>query len=197
MDMRLLDGARAAFARNGIANTSLEEIAASLGMSKHTIYRRYPNKGVLVQAVVHRDLVLFRSALSRAGAAGAEPVEALRNVALTYFSFGTDRDYAAFYLSVNAEAAVSPSMREKLALWSATALEPLMHAIVSAQAVHGLRPGDPASICNVLVDLLEGANNRVRLGTADAFAGSASRLLFDERWDVFVAAMAPGRIDGP
>jgi hypothetical protein len=83
-------------------------------------------------------------------------------------------------------------MRDKLAVWSSAAFEPLRDAIVSAQAAYALRPGDPTSICDILVDLLEGANNRVRLGTADAPDDSASRLLFDERWGVFVAAMAPG-----
>jgi AcrR family transcriptional regulator len=192
IDMRLLDGARAAFARNGIANTSLEEIAADLGMSKHTIYRRYPNKALLLQAVVSRDLVRFRSALSQAAAERTEPLGSLHNVALSYFTFGTNREYSAFYLSVSAEAAISPSMRDKLAVWSSAAFEPLRDAIVSAQAAYALRPGDPTSICDILVDLLEGANNRVRLGTADAPDDSASRLLFDERWGVFVAAMAPG-----
>lgn len=193
IDTRLLDGARAAFARSGIANTSVEEIAADLGMSKHTIYRRYPNKTVLLEAVVSRDLVRFRSALSEAAAERTDPAEALHNAARSYFSFGTSREYSAFYLSVSAEAAISRSIREKLAMWSATALEPLRDAIVSAQTAHALRPGDPASICSILVDLLEGANNRVRLGTADASDERASRLLFDERWDVFIAAMAPGR----
>ncbi|KQV27003.1 TetR family transcriptional regulator [Rhizobium sp. Root1203] len=192
INMRLLDGARAAFARNGIASTSLEEIAADLGMSKHTIYRRYPNKALLLEAVVSRDLVRFRGALAQAAAERTEPVGSLHNVALSYFTIGTNREYSAFYLSVSAEAATSPSMRDKLAVWTSAALEPLRDAVVSAQAAYALRPGDPASICNILVDLLEGANNRVRLGTADAPDDGASRLLFDERWDVFVAAMAPG-----
>lgn len=193
MNMRLLDGARTAFARGGFANTSLEEIAAGLGMSKHTIYRRYPNKAALLEAVVCRDLGRFRSVLSDAAAQRTQPLEALHSVALSYFSFGTDRDYAAFYLSVSAEAAVSPSVRDKLGLWTVAALEPMTEAIVSAQAAHALRPGDPTSICNILVDLLEGANNRVRLGPADATDEGVSRGLFEERWDVFIAAMASRR----
>lgn len=188
---RLLDGARDVFARRGIGSASLDEIAADLGMSKHTLYRRYPNKGAVLEAVVARDLGRFREALAQAAETRSEPLEALHAVALRYFTFGISRDYAAFYLAVMAEAAISPSIREKLAVWSATALEPLEAVIVAAQAANVMRAGDPTAICAILVDLMEGASNRVRLAPADTLDEAACRRLFDERWDIFVAAISP------
>ncbi|MDM9625310.1 TetR/AcrR family transcriptional regulator [Rhizobium sp. S152] len=187
---RLLDGARAVFAKRGIGSASLDAIAADLGMSKHTLYRRYPNKGALLEAVVARDLGRFREALVQAAEARCEPLEALHAVALRYFTFGIARDYAAFYLAVMAEAAISTSIGEKLAAWSATALEPLEAVIVTAQAANVMRAGDPTAICAILVDLLEGASNRVRLAPTDTFDEAACRILFDERWDLFVAALS-------
>nr|WP_246513558.1 TetR/AcrR family transcriptional regulator [Azospirillum picis] len=188
IDARILDEARSVFCRRGIANSSMEEIVLGLGVSKHTLYRRYPNRAALLDAVVARDIDRFRHALSTAagggGHGGAEALDAVRRAALRYVEIGSSRDYAAFYLSVSAEAAVSPTLRARLAAWSQGALEPLVAAVASAQAAGGLRPGDPAAVCAILVDLLEGANNRLRL---DDDAPSPDRL-FAERWAVFTTA---------
>lgn len=194
IDARILDGARAVFCRKGVFNSGLEEIAAELGVSKHTLYRRYPNKAALLEAVVGRDVGRFREALlSAAGEGGAGALGALRRAAFRYVEIGSSRDYAAFYLSVSAEAAVSPALRERLASWSQDALEPLVGFVAVAQGAGELRPGDPASVCGILIDLLEGVNNRIRLGDDglgdDGMAGRPSLLqLFEERWAVFTTA---------
>jgi AcrR family transcriptional regulator len=194
IDARILDGARAVFCRKGVANSGLEEIAAELGVSKHTLYRRYPNKAALLEAVVGRDVGRFRDALlsAAAGKEGGGALDALRRAAFRYVEIGSSRDYAAFYLSVSAEAAVSPVFRERLASWSRDALEPLVGLVSTAQAAGELRPGDPGSVCGILVDLLEGVNNRLRLGE-DAVVEVPSLLrLFEERWAVFTTAFGNG-----
>jgi AcrR family transcriptional regulator len=56
IDDIILTGAREAFCCRGIEGTSMEEIALSVGVSKHTIYRRYAGKMALLDAVVSRDL---------------------------------------------------------------------------------------------------------------------------------------------
>ncbi|MBP2296167.1 TetR/AcrR family transcriptional regulator [Azospirillum rugosum] len=189
IDAQVLDGARSVFCRKGVANSSVEEIALELGVSKHTIYRRYPNKAALLDAVVARDIGRFRQALSSAAAEGTGPLDALRRAALRYVEIGSSRDYAAFYLSVSAEAALSPTLRARLAAWSGEALAPLVEAVASAQAAGALRPGDPAGACGILVDLLEGVNNRIRLGDGPPADPSLLQRLFDERWTVFTAAL--------
>src|SRR3712207_7334480 len=54
LDDLVLDGARSIFCQKGVSHSSLEEIASHLGVSKHTIYRRFPNKTALLDAVVQR-----------------------------------------------------------------------------------------------------------------------------------------------
>jgi AcrR family transcriptional regulator len=190
---RLLDCARSTFARKGIAKASLEEIAVELGVSKHTIYRRYSSKPALLDAVVQRDLIRFHGALIQAATGSVDPLLALRNVALRYFLFGADPEYSAFYLSVVAEAVCSASLRENLAAWSRIALEPLQQAIVSVQATDAIVPGDAAEICSILVDLLEGANNRVRIGVSGSPDEIESLKLFENRWSIFLRAMTSAR----
>jgi len=192
LDARLLDGARAAFGRKGIANTSLEEIATRLGISKHTLYRRHASKQALLDAVVERDMHGFREALLAVSVdgEGADPLETLRRVAYRYVEIGSRREYAAFYLSVCAEAALSASLRHRLALWSERALEPLSKAIAAAQEAGLLRSATPAEITSLLVDLLEGVNNRVRLAPVEEDDGVMLTLLFERRWAAFLAATA-------
>ncbi|WP_431861141.1 TetR/AcrR family transcriptional regulator [Azospirillum sp.] len=192
IDARILDGARSVFCRKGVANSSVEEIALDLGVSKHTLYRRYPNKAALLDAVVARDIERFRQALTAAAGGGAGPLDALRRAALRYVEVGSSRAYAAFYLSVSAEAAVSPTLRSRLAEWSGRALEPLVEAVAAAQAAGSLRPGDPAAVGGILLDLLEGVNNRVRLHDDAAGDGPSPLGLFEARWAVFIAALGGG-----
>jgi len=192
MDNHLLDGARSVFCRKGAANSSLEEIASGLGISKHTIYRRYRNKLALLEAVVARDIARFRKALSASAGEGLDPLDALRRTALRYVEIGSSRDYASFYLSVGAEAVFSDPIRERLRQWSSVALEPLIDAIAVAQSAGSIRCGDPSAIGEILVDLLEGVNNRVRLIGGASVDGSVVRLLFDRRWEVFMSAMVRG-----
>ncbi len=187
----ILDDARLTFARKGIAAATMEEIAAHRAISKHTLYRRYPNKQALLEAVVERDLVRFRAALAQAAMPHNDPLLALRAVAFRYFLFGADRNYSAFYLSVTAEAVLSASLREGLAVWSSAALEPIVNAIVAAQQSGAIVEGDASDICGVLVDLLEGANNRIRLSLDDN-PDEAKRLrVFEGRWFIFQTAMTP------
>src|SRR6266536_1459664 len=53
---RILDGAAHAFAKGGFAGTSMEEIAASAGVSRLLLYRDFAGKKELYQAVLERTL---------------------------------------------------------------------------------------------------------------------------------------------
>jgi hypothetical protein len=145
--------------------------------------------------VVKRDLGRFREALGVSAITATGPLDALRRVALRYVEIGASRDYAAFYLSVSAEAALSTPLRGRLAAWSQTALEPLAAAVCAAQMARKLRAEDPILIGTILVDLLEGANNRVRLHEDSSTGTDRHLLLFEQRWAVFLAAF--GAEPGP
>jgi AcrR family transcriptional regulator len=73
---RLLEAAREAFARDG-AGASLDEIAKQSGVGSATLYRHYPTREALIQAVYHREVERLGS-LGREFAASKPPAEALR-----------------------------------------------------------------------------------------------------------------------
>lgn len=193
LDARVLDGARALFGERGIANSSVDELAVALGVSKHTIYRRFPNKASLLEAVVERDIDRFRKELSAAGAESTDALESVRLTALRYFRYGSSRGYATFYLSLSAEASVSAELRSRLAGWTKHALEPLVAAVSAARSAGHLQAESTSVACEILVDLLEGANNRVRLRDEASRDRRSARKIFDQRWRAFLAAMTVER----
>ena len=50
---RIIDAAKTLFLREGYERTSMDALAAALGMSKRTLYARFPGKAELFRAVVH------------------------------------------------------------------------------------------------------------------------------------------------
>lgn len=66
---RILDAALGQFEDFGLRRSTMEDIAKRCGMSRITIYRRFPKKENLIEAVVLRDLKSFLDCLERVGAA--------------------------------------------------------------------------------------------------------------------------------
>lgn len=56
--LEILDAALNRFASNGFANTRMEEVAADAGVTAGTIYRYFPSKDALVDALVERHIDL-------------------------------------------------------------------------------------------------------------------------------------------
>jgi AcrR family transcriptional regulator len=56
--LEILDAALNRFATNGFANTRMEEVAADAGVTAGTIYRYFPSKDALVDALVDRHIDL-------------------------------------------------------------------------------------------------------------------------------------------
>src|ERR1700759_4406343 len=76
IDSTILDTARAVFEPYGVRRANIEDVAARAGVSRSTIYRRFPTKDDLVEQVVRREAELFFSPLDRA-TAGCNPAEAV------------------------------------------------------------------------------------------------------------------------
>jgi AcrR family transcriptional regulator len=52
---RILEGAARCFTDVGVRKTTVAEIAAAAGITKPTFYRRFGDKGEVVEALVHRE----------------------------------------------------------------------------------------------------------------------------------------------
>jgi AcrR family transcriptional regulator len=73
---RILEVAKAAFTRSG-ADASLDDIAKQAGVGPGTLYRHFPTRDALIEAVYHTEVGKLAAA-QRELSANLPPVEALR-----------------------------------------------------------------------------------------------------------------------
>jgi TetR/AcrR family transcriptional regulator len=76
IDRTILDTARSVFETYGVRRANIEDVAARAGVSRSTIYRRFPTKDDLFAHVVRREAELFFSTLDKA-TAGRDPQQAV------------------------------------------------------------------------------------------------------------------------
>src|ERR1700722_11430117 len=72
----ILDTARQVFETYGVRRANIEDVAARVGVSRSTIYRRFPTKDKLFEQVVRREAELFFSTLDQA-TSGCNPQQAV------------------------------------------------------------------------------------------------------------------------
>jgi AcrR family transcriptional regulator len=180
-DEALLDAARRLFSERGYAGTSIDQVAATLGWSKHTIYNRHAGKLPLLEAVVDRDVGRFIAALEGAGE-GTDPLASLRAMASTYFVFSASPEYAALYAAITLEAANSAHLRERLQAWAAAALKPMLDAIAQVAQLGPWQKYGVDEACQLLIDLLDGEASRAKW---DGIAGDHLEQRFERRWKIF------------
>jgi AcrR family transcriptional regulator len=80
VDERILDAARRAFLKHGLAGSSIDEIATMARAGKPSIYARYPSKVALFTAVVMRNVAAVIGKFEGHVPAGATMEERLTNL---------------------------------------------------------------------------------------------------------------------
>src|ERR1700722_16240126 len=76
VDRLILDTARTVFETYGVRRANIEDVAARAGVSRSTIYRRFPNKDDLFEKVVRREAEIFFTTLDQA-TSGRTPQQAV------------------------------------------------------------------------------------------------------------------------
>jgi AcrR family transcriptional regulator len=183
---RVLEVARRIFCERGIAGASMDEVAAACGVSKHTIYRRYPSKHALVDAVAQHDLADLARRIESVPS-DLDPVEALRETSYRYFRFNSEPETASMAGFVLAEAAYSEEMRQTLHKWSRRYIAPMIAHVEAAQADNRLAAGPARRWCLLLTDLIGSNNHLYHYGDVDSFDGEADAF-FADRWRIFCLA---------
>jgi AcrR family transcriptional regulator len=76
LERTILDTARAVFETYGVRRANIDDVAARAGVSRSTIYRRFPTKDDLFDHVVRREAEIFFRTLDQA-TAGCDPQQAV------------------------------------------------------------------------------------------------------------------------
>ena len=82
---RILEAAKEAFTRSG-ANASLDDIAKEAGVGAGTLYRHFPTRDALIEAVYHTEVGKLAAA-ERRFAEAMPPIEALRAWMLLFVDY--------------------------------------------------------------------------------------------------------------
>jgi AcrR family transcriptional regulator len=82
---RILEVAKAAFTRSG-ADASLDDIAKQAGVGPGTLYRHFPTRDALIEAVYHTEVEKLAAA-QRELSANLPPIEALRAWMLLFVDY--------------------------------------------------------------------------------------------------------------
>lgn len=197
---RIIDTAAQLFAAQGFAATSIEQVASACSAGKDTIYRRFPSKVALFEAVVERvrtrTLDRLEIEIDSAGGDG-DALARLRRVARWFLTVNLDPDMIAFKRIALSEAIVFGEERQDQ--WQSDPIMDRLVALVSeAQESRMLGDGDPQVIASHLLhSIVFGPSNDAMLGRTTYASTAARDRYFDQAWTLFLQGAGRwGRHDG-
>ena len=88
---RVVEVALSSFAARGFEATSLDDVAAELGVTKQTVLYYHPSKDALLGAVIERSVAELAAVLREAGRRGVERGDPLQEVVDALFRIGAQR----------------------------------------------------------------------------------------------------------
>jgi AcrR family transcriptional regulator len=170
---RILEVAKEAFARSG-ANTSLDDIAKRAGVGPGTLYRHFPTRDALLEAV-YRSEVEKLAAAERKFAGAMPPIEALRAWMLLFV------DYIA------AKQIIAPALNALLGdhkkVFEASYAQ--VHDAIRALVKRAIKSGDIRKDLDP-IDLLRALIGVANVATSPDWQQSAQRLV-----DILITGSCP------
>ncbi|MGW4356268.1 TetR/AcrR family transcriptional regulator [Nocardia sp. NPDC004582] len=161
VDRAILDAARACVAEYGVRRTTLTEVARRAGVSRPTVYRRWPDTGSLVADLLVRELrEIIADTAPNSGTARERLVGAIvgggsmiRRNPLFAKIFRADADVMQTYVF------------ERLGRNQRALIDLFAEGIREGQADNSIRAGDPAHLAAMLLLIAQSA-----VQSASAFA---------------------------
>jgi AcrR family transcriptional regulator len=185
----VLAGAHEMFLAKGYAAAGMDEIAAHVGVSKLTIYRRFPSKEALLIAVVDRVIAELTAAVELNVLASTSPLDALEETIKTVFKASVEPDAVSFGRLLSCESAHNAMLRQRFSAWQGKIRGPVLRQISAAQQQGKIDDGDPAILCAILCDLMDGLPKALRDQIVDPVAIDPEAF-FQERWSFFLRAVS-------
>lgn len=180
---RIMDAATTLFATRGFAGTSMEQVASQCGAGKDTVYRRFPSKVALFEAVVEHAHARAVARLRDLSTMEGDALERLRTLMRELLHINMEPDLIALKRITLSEAIVFEKKRP-IPPQPDPIMNRLIDAVGTAQDAGLIAAGDISLIANHLIHCL------VALPTSSAMMGSAEfdtrqsvDLYFDRTWN--------------
>jgi AcrR family transcriptional regulator len=196
LDETLLTLAIQALRDANFSEISLDKLAARIGVSKPTIYRRFTNRSALIEAMVEREFASVlrfgpgRGPLPDDGDAAdqSDPLEHLRHYAQELFQFSLRPSTAHFVGFLNQEALLNPRLAQLRHDWHLSVVDHLTETIRKIQESGQFAPSDPTALAGLLIDLTHTTLPLYPMGFSqeDALSGMAPPDYFQWRFSIFM-----------
>lgn len=158
IERTILQAAAADFLANGFDGATMDGIAANAGVSKATLYKRYPDKASLLRAVMDERLTEFSALTSRPDWVVGDTLEQrLRNFSRTMLRWVRSNQASAVKVLVSAAWSGAPDVgRTTQAVGRTWLLNRLEHEIREYSLRDGMPAKHPRATAETLAMLLLG-----------------------------------------
>lgn len=169
---RLFAAAKDIFEQEGLAGLSVRAVGRRAGMSAMAIYRHFPDKEALVDALMDDGFAAWEAIVR--GLAAADPIDWLRELLDAYRTFALEQPHrfdAAFLLPAR-KARTYP---HDIAAGRSPVMSLMLARIEQAQGQGRLAPGPALDVALTLAALAQGLVSMLRagrFGSADEFSTS-------------------------
>lgn len=189
----ILDGTIAAMRDARYATLSIDALAQDIGVTKQTIYRRFPSKDALIDAAIRHKMDQIHAFARDTADSVAEPIASLRTFARHMFDMMLKPENVGLAIFIDHASLTDAAFARRRQQWHVMLMAPMKSAIATAQAQGLLDAGDVEGKVNMLFDLLAGPVNRMRYSVAPdvALEGLCEDQAFAARFDVFLRLYAP------
>jgi AcrR family transcriptional regulator len=170
---QVLAAARSCFIRNGFHAASMQDLVEEAGMSSGAVYRYFPSKGAVIEAIATENLAQVVAVIGQSIDEGASPSAAIATVLEVVTSRHAEDGFAAIALLVWSEALRNPALAAHLRDATASAFAMLTAGAEprSADAVNAGKPAsdepgalDSETMADLLLCVLPGYLMRLALG---------------------------------
>lgn len=190
LDETLLDMAIQAMHDADFAEISLEGVAARIGVSRPTLYRRFKSRDALLEAMVRREFSSLFEAVPADEGGQEDPVGMLRSLARQFFTVFMRPGTANFVKLLTQESNRNSRLGESRKEWHQQVVSRLLPSIGRAQELGAFRPQDPVRLADLLVGLLDTPVGLSTMGfdKAGSLSGLSEAEFFEWRFGIFLQA---------
>ncbi|MEO9274429.1 TetR/AcrR family transcriptional regulator [Marinomonas sp. 5E14-1] len=186
---RIISTAANLFATQGYAATSIEQVASVCSAGKDTIYRRYPSKLELFQAVVAsmRCRIVDKLALEiEEISSEGNKLEQLKHIARWFLTVNLDPEMVAFKRIALSESKFFDAIQADQP-HSDPIMDSLIMLVKEAQASNFLCQGSPEKLAmHLLHSIVFGPSNDAMLGNTTYSSIEAQDDYFEQAWNFFL-----------
>ncbi len=179
---RIIEAATALFATRGFAGTSMEQVALQCGAGKDTVYRRFPSKVALFEAVVEHAHARAVARLTDHPPIEGSALERLRALMRELLHINMEGDLIAFKRITFSETVVFEK-KTPIPPQPDPIMDRLIATVREAQKDGVIVEGDAASIASHLIHCLVALPTSVAMLGGDEFVDArAIDAHFDKTW---------------